>query len=128
VRIGLPKLAERVETALARHLFVEQHDVEGATADHLDGVVGVRRHFDVESFVAQKDAVRLEELRLVVDPEDGFRRLRHSQNIVRRCARSREQRRLRRDRFPTAVRPGADSVSLSRPRLACGTRCPRRRS
>ena len=94
VRVGLAKLAERVEAALARHLLVEQHDVERATANHLDGVIGVRRHFDVEPFVAQEYAMRLEELRLVVNPEDGFRRLRHSQNIVGRCARSAERSRL----------------------------------
>ena len=113
VRIGLAKLAERVEAALAGHLLVEQHEVERPATNHLDGVVGVRRHFDVEPFVPQEDAVRLEELRLVVDPEDGLRRLRHAQNIVGRCAGSVERSRLRCDRFPASVRPSADPVSVS---------------
>ena len=83
LRIGLAQLAERVEAALARHLLVEQDEVERAAAHHLDGVVGVGRRLDLEPFVTQEDAMRFEELRLVVDPEDGLRRLRHAQNIAR---------------------------------------------
>ena len=75
--LDLAELAQRLEPAGARHLLVEQDEIERPTPHHLDGVVGVRRGLDVEPLVPQEDAVRLEQLRLVVDPEDGLGLVRH---------------------------------------------------
>ena len=68
----LLEVLERVETAAAGHLLVEQHDVEGAPSQHLQRVVGVARAVHLVALLPQEDAVRLEKLDLVVDPEDGL--------------------------------------------------------
>ncbi len=68
--MAVADLAEHGHAAHARHLLVEEHDVEGATAQHFDRVVGVRRPFDVITLGAQEDAVGLEKLAFVVDPQD----------------------------------------------------------
>ena len=73
---------ERLETARARHLLVEQDEVERTTSHQLGGVVGVRRGLDLEPLVTQEHAVRLEQLRLVVDPEDGLGLVRHGSNVA----------------------------------------------
>ena len=72
------------ESAPAHDYFGQIVDTDGftnATANHLGRVVGVGGQLDLEPFVAQEHAVRFEHLRLVVDPEDGFRRLCHAPNI-----------------------------------------------
>ena len=68
VRVDLAQLAVAPRGRASRHLLVEQDEVERTAADHLDGVVGVRRRLDLVTLVTQEDAVRLEQLRLVVDP------------------------------------------------------------
>src|SRR6478672_5024828 len=77
IRRELAHVSICFQAAFPRHLLVEQHYVECATAQHLDGVVGVRRPFDVVALRAQKYAVRLQELTFVVHPEDGFGRRWH---------------------------------------------------
>ena len=67
---------------LAGHLFVEQDEVEWTPAHHLHRVIGIGRCLYLEALVAQEHAVRLEQLRLVVHPEDGFRLLRHATNVA----------------------------------------------
>ncbi|PYP77425.1 MAG: hypothetical protein DMD35_14910 [Gemmatimonadetes bacterium] len=46
------------------------------------GVVGVRRGLDLEALITQEDAMRLEQLRLVVDPKDGLHLVRHGSNVA----------------------------------------------
>ena len=81
----LAQLAKGLEPALARHLLVEEHEVVRPPAQHLDGVVGVRGRVDVVAFVSQENAVRLEELRLVVHPQDALRWKGHEGNVIRQC-------------------------------------------
>ena len=71
-----------LEAALARHLLVEQQQVERPAPEHLDGVVGVRRRLDLVALLAEEDAVRLEQLGLVVHPEDGFHWRSHVVNLA----------------------------------------------
>jgi len=70
-------LAVRLETPLSGHLLVEHHEVVRPTPKHLDGVVGILGPVDFVALVAQEDAVRLQQLRFIVDPEHGFRWLGH---------------------------------------------------
>ena len=68
----LAHIAENFEAALARHLLVEQQDVERAAPEQLDRVVCVRGPLYGIAFGAEKDAVRLEKLTFIVHPEYGF--------------------------------------------------------
>jgi len=61
-----------LESALARHLLVEEQDVERAAPEELDRVVGVRRPLYGIALGAKEDAVRLEELTFIVHPEYRF--------------------------------------------------------
>ena len=72
VRRDLAHVAIDLEPALARHLLVEQHDVERPAPQHLDRVVGVGRPLYVIALGAQEDAVRLEKLTFIVHPEYRF--------------------------------------------------------
>jgi hypothetical protein len=71
-------LAVRLESAFPRHLLVEQEDVERAATQQLHGVVGVGGALDVVALGAEEDPVRLEQIALVVHPEDGFGARRHT--------------------------------------------------
>ena len=82
VRVDLPQLGQRLEAAHPRHLLVEKDQVERTPSHELGGVVGVRRGLDLEPFVTQEHAVWLEQLRLVVDPEDGLGLVRHGSNVA----------------------------------------------
>jgi hypothetical protein len=71
VEIGrdLPELAKGIEAAGARHLLVEEHEIESASSQQLGAVGGVGGRFDQEAFVSQEHPMWLEELGLVVDPQ-----------------------------------------------------------
>ena len=76
----------RLEAALAGHLLIEQQQIERASPKQLYRVVGIRCRLDFVSFLAQEDAVRLEELCLVVHPQYRFRRRSHAgESTRRRC-------------------------------------------
>jgi hypothetical protein len=81
-RFDLPDLLDGLETAGTWHLLVEQDEVERPTPNHLERVVGVRGGFDFEPLVTQEDAMRLEQLRLVVDPEYGLGLNRHEAKLT----------------------------------------------
>src|SRR5687768_2694889 len=72
VRRKLANIAVHLEPALARHLLVEEENVERPASKQLDRVVGVRRPLYGIALGAQKDAVRLEELTFIVYPEYRF--------------------------------------------------------
>jgi hypothetical protein len=74
----LAQLAKGLESALPRHLLIEEHDVEGPAAKQLRRIVRVGGPLDVVALLAQEDAVRLEKLRFVVHPENRLRRLCHA--------------------------------------------------
>jgi hypothetical protein len=85
VRGQVAHLSIRLESALAGHLFVEQHEVECLAPEKFDGVLGVVRPVDLVALLPQEDPVRLEQLGLIVHPEDGLhgrrRLLDHGGNI-----------------------------------------------
>ena len=87
------RLAHHGDAPHARHLFVEEQDVEGVLTQQLEGVGRVAGHLHAIPFLGQEQSVRLEEFSLVVHPEHGLRRQRH---ILRKLvpANSRRQRRL----------------------------------
>jgi hypothetical protein len=70
--IEIAQLAKRFESTLARHLLIEQHQAVRSPAQHLDRVVGVGRRVDVVSFVTQEDAVRFEQVRFVIHPQNAL--------------------------------------------------------
>src|SRR4029079_17470649 len=138
VRVRFAKLVKGLEPALAGDLLIEQNQVERTASNEGNGVFGVGGRFDLEAFVSQEHAMRFEELRLVVHPEYGFRRLRHGGNIQHEAARpsrsfptsgpsSTRADFCRAPRLPS-VRARTDELPLPRPRVTRGPRATRRAS
>ena len=57
-----------LETRQARHLLVEEHQVEGLRAALVDGVGSVADGHDLVAFLFEEDDVGLQQLYLVIDP------------------------------------------------------------
>ena len=71
-------------SSLSGHLLVEKHEVERTPAHELRGIVRIGGGLNLEPLVAQEDAVRLEQLRLVIHPENGLGLVRHRSNVAPR--------------------------------------------
>ena len=82
IRVDLAELGERLETTRARHLLVEEDEIERTTSHQFGGVIGVGCGLDLEALVTQEHAMGLEQFRLVVDPEDGLGLVRHGSNVA----------------------------------------------
>ena len=68
----LAELTERVQTTGARHLLVEQDEIESTPTQQLGAVGRVCRRFDPKAFVSQEHPMWLEKLRFIVHPEHGL--------------------------------------------------------
>ncbi len=68
-RTQFPELPVRLEPALARHLLVQQHDVERVATKHLNRVVRVPGPFYLVTLLVKEEAVRFELFGFVVHPE-----------------------------------------------------------
>ena len=71
-RRDLAHISIELEPPLARHLFIEEHDVERPAPQKLDRIVGVGRPLYGIAFGAQEDAMRLQKLAFIVYPEYRF--------------------------------------------------------
>ncbi len=77
MRIESAQLAKGFEAALPGHLLIKQNETVGPASQHFDGVVGIRGRLHLEAATAQEDAVRLEQVGLVVHPQYRLCRLHH---------------------------------------------------
>src|SRR5207253_5842853 len=68
-----PDLADQLEAASPRHLFVQQHDAVGLAPQQRERVVAVSRGGHREPLVLEEAPVRRESLDFVIHPEDGLR-------------------------------------------------------
>ena len=61
-------LGKRFETRHAGHHFVEDDQVIGAVADHVDRIVTVVAGIDVISFLPQEKYMRFQQFDFIIDP------------------------------------------------------------
>lgn len=74
MRIAAPQDAQDLQAVAAGHLLVEQDEVVQVLAHQLQRIVAIRDGVDVIAPRLQKEQVRLQQVDLVVDPEDALRR------------------------------------------------------